>query len=75
MKAFNNMKTEHELNDDIVMLTMKIQSEYPELIKYLDEMPVTIPDEKKPEITLRNLQAYHHSLLTLLEGYKKEKPD
>ncbi len=75
MKAFNNMKTEHELNDDIVMLTMKIQSEYPELIKYLDEMPITIPDEKKPEITLKNLQAYHYSLLTLLEGYKKEKPD
>ncbi|MES2380655.1 MAG: hypothetical protein V4538_06425 [Bacteroidota bacterium] len=69
------MKTEHELNDDILNLTMKIRSEYPELVKYLDEMPVTIPDEKNPEITLKNLKAYHHSLLALLEGYKSEKPD
>lgn len=67
------MKTEHELNDDILNITMKITAEYPELLKYLEEMPVTIPDKKNPEINIKNLKAYYHSLLTLIEGYKKDK--
>ena len=48
---------------------MKIQNQYPELSKYLAEMPVTIPDVKTPEINIKNLQEYYNSLLALLNKY------
>lgn len=38
------MKTEKELNEAILKITSKIHSEYPELSKYLSEIPITIPD-------------------------------
>lgn len=61
--------TEHELNEKILKITMKIKDQYPELTKYLTEMEVTIPDEKDPEITLKNLKAYFDSLNTMLDKY------
>jgi hypothetical protein len=36
------MESEKELNEKIMVITMKIQKEYPELSKYLNELPVTI---------------------------------
>ena len=39
------MKTEAELNADILKVTMTIKDEYPELSKYISEMPVTVPNE------------------------------
>lgn len=36
---------------------MTIKNEFPELSKYLEEMPETIPNHSKPEITLLNLCA------------------
>lgn len=68
------MKTEKELNAQILMITMKIRENYPELSKYLEEMPVTIPDEKNPEITTKNLTAYYDSLNSLLNKYILEHP-
>jgi hypothetical protein len=68
------MKTEKELNDDIVKLTMTILEQYPELSEYLGEMPVTLPDTKDPEINSRNLSAYYDSLSALLENYIREHP-
>ena len=44
------MKTETEIEDAILKITMKIKTDYPELSKYLEEMPTTIPDVKNPEI-------------------------
>ena len=63
------MKTEKEIEDAILKITMKIQNQYPELSKYLAEMPVTIPDVKTPEINIKNLQEYYNSLLALLNKY------
>lgn len=68
------MKTEKMLNDDILKITMDIQNQYPELSKYLEEMPVTIPTEKKPEITAANLQSYYDSLQSVLTKYKIKHP-
>lgn len=36
---------------------MTIKDQHPELSKYIEEMPVTIPNEKHPEITLKSLNA------------------
>ncbi|MES2559456.1 MAG: hypothetical protein V4590_06935 [Bacteroidota bacterium] len=64
------MKTETEWNAEILGITLKIQSQFPELSKYITEMPVSIPDVQHPEITIRNLKEYYESLETLLVKYK-----
>ncbi|MFE3872463.1 hypothetical protein ACFX5F_14650 [Flavobacterium sp. ZS1P70] len=63
------MKTETEIEDAILKITMKIKTDYPELSKYLDEMPTTIPDVKNPEINIKILQDYYNSLESLLKKY------
>jgi hypothetical protein len=63
------MTTKDNLNDQILKITMIIKSEFPELLKYLNEMPVTIPNEKLPEIDAATLQEYYDSLYDLLQKY------
>ena len=63
------MKTEKELNSDILKLTMTIQDKFPELTKYIAEMPVTIPDTENPEINIKILKDYYNSLEALLKKY------
>lgn len=63
------METEAKLNAAILKITTSIQAEYPELIKYLNEMPETIPDLKNPEINLTILKDYYNSLQSLLGKY------
>lgn len=66
------MESEKELNEKIMAITMKIHKEYPELSKYLNELPVTIPIENNPEINNRVLTDYYESLVKLLSTYKLE---
>jgi len=61
------METEKELNRKILELTMQIQEKHPELSKFLEEMPVTIPNKEKPEINIKNLKEYYDSLNNLLK--------
>lgn len=61
------MKTEKELNAKILSLTMKIQEKRPELSKYLEEMPITIPNESDPEINIKILKEYIESLKNLMK--------
>ncbi|MBC7934242.1 MAG: hypothetical protein H7Y86_02620 [Rhizobacter sp.] len=65
------MKTESDLNGEILQTTVAIQEAFPELSKYITEMPVTIPDESNPEINLRTLREYSDSLNTLVLKYAK----
>jgi hypothetical protein len=65
--------TEKELNAKILEVTMEIKEKHPELTKFIEEMPVTIPDEKDPEITRKKLQAYYESLNTVLNKYLMEQ--
>ena len=66
------MESETELNAKIMAITMQIQNEFPELSKYLNEMPVTIPTEENPEINIKVLNNYYESLLRMLTTYKLE---
>lgn len=68
------MKTETELNDNILKITMTIRNEFPELIKYLNEMEVTIPNVSTPEINSKILQDYYESLENLLRKYAPNHP-
>jgi hypothetical protein len=62
------MKTEKELNAAILQKTLMIQEKFPELSKYIEEMPITIPTSN-PEITIKNLTSYYNSLDNLMEKY------
>ena len=67
------LETEKYWNDKILKTTMYIKENYPELSKYLGEMPVTIPNENKIEITLNDLKKYYNSLASLLGKYIVEQ--
>lgn len=67
------MKTEKELNQAILEITIKIRNKYPELLKYLSEMPVTIPDVDQPEVTIKILSDYLESLENLVEKYSNSQ--
>jgi hypothetical protein len=64
---------ERDLNLKIMQVTTEIKEHYPELIKFLEEMPVTVPDEKDMEITLKNLKSYYDSLNSILNSYLTEQ--
>ena len=66
------METEEEINAKILKITMVIHENYPELSKYLNEMPVTIPIDRRPEVNVKNLQKYYETLLTLFRNYVAE---
>ena len=63
------MKTENEINKNIVETKMDIDEKFPELSKYIDEMSVTIPNTNEPEINETNLEDYQSSLCVLLNKY------
>ena len=67
------METEKELNRNILNITLKIKEQYPELNKYLEEMPIIIPTEKFPIITSKILQDYYNSLTSFLNKYIMEQ--
>ncbi|OFY84801.1 MAG: hypothetical protein A3F72_05965 [Bacteroidetes bacterium RIFCSPLOWO2_12_FULL_35_15] len=64
---------EKEFNSRILKITMLILEKYPEMYKYIDEMKVTIPDEKDPGIALKNLKAYFDTLDSMLNKYIVEQ--
>ncbi len=66
-------EAEKLLNKNILELTMRIKNSHPELSKFIEEMPVTIPDKKDPEITLKNLRNYFDSLNSMLKKYLLEQ--
>lgn len=63
------METEKELNTKIMKTIMLIQKDYPELAKYIDEMPITIPNESHPHVNIKNLKDYFDSLSNVLQDY------
>lgn len=67
------METKNEINKDIINATLGIQTDFPELSKYINEMPVTIPNLANPEITTNNLKDYNDSLNALVTKYSKSE--
>lgn len=63
------MKTEAQLNADILKITLMIRKQYPELSKYISEIPITIPDVETPEINAKILKDYYDSLETIMKNY------
>ncbi len=67
------MKTELELNEMILEITKNIREKKPELLKFLDEMPVTIPYDENPPKHLKTLTSYYDSLVALVEEHRNDK--
>lgn len=67
------MKTANEISKDIIKTTLEIGEAFPELSKYILEMPVTIPNEENPEITADSLKEYNESLNALAAKYSIQK--
>lgn len=63
------MEAAKELNTQILKITMQIRKQFPELSKYLLEMPETIPDTKNPEMNKKALGDYLGSLKEILHKY------
>jgi hypothetical protein len=62
-----------DLNLKIMRVTQEIKDHYPELTKFLEEMPVTVPDDKDINITLKSLKSYYDSLNSVLNNYISEQ--
>lgn len=63
------MLVEKKITEKILEITMTIGTQYPELSKYLNEMPVTLPDVSNPEIDKKILLEYYNSLDSMLKEY------
>ncbi|MGB5243762.1 MAG: hypothetical protein WBN50_09105 [Lutimonas sp.] len=64
------MKTSHQLMQEIISLTHRINSEYPELYIYLGETPIKSTDSGEKLFDLEELQKYLDTLRSQLEGFK-----
>lgn len=64
------MYNEKKLNKEIHRLTTKIYEKYPELVKYLDELQTTIPDNKA--LTIESLREYKNTLEKIIKDYEKD---
>lgn len=65
------MKTKTNLEKEIVNITTKILIEYPELTKYIKEMPTTFSQNDKNPINSNNMEEYYNSLVELIAEYAK----
>lgn len=63
------MKTSDQLVLNISNITSKINQEYPELSKYIVEIPLKV--SKNPTIENKNLKEYYDSLVGILSEYEK----
>lgn len=68
------MQTEKELYAAILKITMEIKIQFPELSKYISEMPETIPNVENPKINRKVLQEYYDSLHILVKDYVENQP-
>ena len=63
------MLTEKEISEAISRLTLEIREKYPEMSKYIGEMPITNPDKEHPDITAKVLMDYYNDLLAIMKRY------
>jgi hypothetical protein len=65
-RIMNSLKT---IENDILKLTTLIEDKYPELYKFLDENPITMPTVSQPDINLKDMEDYLESLKQILKHH------
>ncbi len=63
------MKTKREWEEDIMNIIAKIREEFPELSKFITEMP--LEETQNQEVLMENLKKYYYSLEDLVDQYAK----
>lgn len=63
------MKTTYELNNEIIKVTMNIEKTYPELAKYISELPISTSDENDSVFDKEELKEYLDSLNNLIASF------
>jgi hypothetical protein len=61
-----------EIYKEIFQVQMEIQEKYPELMKYLAEMPDTLPVEGSVKVDSNSLMKYLNSLKEMILNYKSK---
>ena len=57
--------------EQINKLTLQLETDYPELYKFLEEEPITIPSFEHPNINNKVLRDYLESLKGLIKSSKE----
>lgn len=65
------MKTKEDWEEEITKVTMRIQKQFPELEKYISELPQNFVKDKMEIINCENLEEYHNTLIEILKEYSK----
>jgi len=68
------MEAEKILIEKIMSITGLIKEKHPELMSFIEEMPITIPNENDPKLNLKSLNDYYISLNNFLTKYEIEHP-
>lgn len=63
------METITEIQQKIIAITTKIREEFPELTKYISEMPEN--NDKDEKILIENFKKYYESLLDIVHQYSQ----
>ncbi len=66
------MESTENINQKIIWTTKQIREQFPELLDFLNEMPITIPNVNRPDIDLNTLMLYCESLISLKEKYEEQ---
>ncbi len=64
-----NLKTKAEWEEAITKITTEIHQSFPELTKYINEMPVKISENDGVDVTIKNLEDFYYSLLNVVNNY------
>lgn len=66
------MLSKKTLDQKIIHIIKNIRNEFPELLKYIDEMPVHVCENTKHGVKALDLLEYHNSLAELYMAYAKQ---
>jgi hypothetical protein len=65
-------KQEKEIDAKIFAVISKMNIKYPELLKYINEIPAAERNTDTPDITIKQLNGYYESLCSILMTYGAE---
>lgn len=66
------MLSKKTIDQKIIHIIKNIRNEFPELLKYIDEMPVQVCENAKHGVKAMDLLEYHNSLAELYMAYAKQ---
>lgn len=71
----HTMKRLNTLLSEITAITLRIETDYPELYVFLNENPLTLPVQAKAELDTNVLADYLESLKELLQHHIESHPN